>query len=185
MPLYRYCVLLLLAFVVSLSLNSETLLAQDERINSIGRPDRLKQGGFTGYAVYFEDGQWHINATTRSAPGKKKAVRMVFTGTVTFDKGKIKDGQFQGLEVPGKPKDLKSSDWLVLHKNKSGFDFHFTTAGRTDMLKFTPPPEATTVTFNLVSSGDDEPRRIILGANSQHPAKVPFELPAHPPEPAK
>ncbi len=142
-------------------------------------------GAFAGYAVHFEDGQWHIHVTTRATPGKKKAVRMKFTGTVTFDKGKIKEGQFQGFEVPRKPRELSSSDWLVLHKDKSGFDFHLTTAGRTGQLKFTPPPEATTVTFNLVSSGDDDPQRIIVGANSQHPAKVPFELPAHPPEPAK
>lgn len=179
---YRRCAVWLLVFVASSSLSSQSLPAQDERINSVGRPDRLKQGGGTGYAVYFQDGQWHINVTTRATPGKKKAVRMKFTGTVTFDKGKIKDGQFQGFEVPRKPKELGTSDWLVLHKDKSGFDFHLATAGRTDQLKFTPPPEATTVTFNLVSSGDDDPRRIIVGTKSQHPAKVPFSLPAHPPE---
>lgn len=181
MALHCRCAVLLMVFVASSSLFSQTLRAQEERINSVGRPDRLKQGGGTGYAVYFEDGQWHINVTTRSAPGKKP-VRMKFTGTVTFDKGKIKDGQFQGFEVARKPKGLDTSDWLVLHKDKSGFDFHMATAGQTDQLKFTPPPEATTVTFNLLTSGDDEPRRIIVGAKSQNPAKVPFSLPAHPPE---
>lgn len=177
-----------LSCLLFLSVCCSALRAAEEDIDPVGRPVKFSQGDLTGYAVWYEDSQWHVSMTTNDrsrGKNKKKAEKAVFTGTITVNKGRIAEGSFEGLEVAMKAKELPDSDWIRMHKDKKGFDFHFTTKGRTDSLKFKVIPGSEIVTFNLLTSGDGEPKRIMVGAKSENPKKVPFDLPAHPKEKEK
>lgn len=156
------------------------LCGADEPIAPVGRPEKFRQGALTGYAVYFEQGAWHLRMTSKDRKGKKK--KAVFTGTITVNKGQITEGTFEGLELPKSPKDLPKSDWIRMHRDKKGFDFHFITLGKTDGLSFKTSKSTETINFKLLTTGDDEPRTIMIGKQGQKPEQDPFDLPAHPEE---
>lgn len=184
-PTIRRACLLFALYSASLcicaaSLCAACVFAAEEQIDPVGRPEKFRQGALTGYAVYFEKGAWNLRMTSKEKGKKKK--RAVFTGTITVDKGRITDGAFQGLEVPKNAKDLPKSDWIRMHRDQKGFDFHFITLGKTDGLSFQTTKTSETITFKLLTSGDDETRTIMIGKRGQKPDKDPFDLPAHPKE---
>lgn len=154
-------------------------------IDPIGRPKNFTEGQALGYAVWYEAGYWELRATSPARPGAKPAPnkREGFTGTVTVVGGTIEEGRFEGLE--GR-RQQGAFDWVKLHPGRRGFDFHLVTRGKIDSLKFKVSRGAETIEFNLLTNGDNVPERIRIGSEAQHPATVPFTLPAHPvnPEPA-
>src|SRR5262245_50213184 len=100
-------------------------------INPIGQPT-YKQGQNSLYALWYEDGVWHLRTTS--------ATRTVFVGKIRVEGGRIADGALKALEPPGitkkgkiKAKDLEGA---VLHADRMGFDFRFVTAGKTDGVDF-------------------------------------------------
>ena len=152
-------------------------LAEPESIDPLGRPENFDQGKAVGYAVWYEDGYWEVRMTSIDRPGVKRNAPQIYTGSITFEGGTLDEGQFAGLELNKK---AKESDWIRVHPGRKGFDFHFIAKGRTDSFKFKATKAADTVKFNLLTTGDDNPERIRVGASGKSPDKVPFEFPAHP-----
>jgi hypothetical protein len=164
------------AGLVSILLASITLLAAEGALDPRGRPKQFDQSKVAVYALWFQDGAWQLRTTGRPKRGER------FTGTIEIDGGRVEDGMFQGFELNRK---LPKSDWIHMHRDNRGFDFHLVTRGKVDGLSFKTTKQAKSITFKLQVSGDDNPRRIIVGAAGRHPEQVPFELAAHPEEPKK
>lgn len=141
-------------------------LAADDGPNAESRPEQFKQGMKACFAVWREEGVWHLRATSKA---EKK-----FTGSVRCDADRIV-GRFDGLESAKKP---KNADWVSPHADGKGFDFQFVTAGAVDGLEFKVGPKAESVTFDLLVGGDDDPQKILVGAKGLHPDKAKFTLPA-------
>ena len=146
--------------------------ADDESLNPIGRPEKFRQGGGDGYALWYDDdeGIWCLRVTS------KANTRTHFTGTVKVEGDKV-IGEFQGFE---KAKKAKDADWVFPHKDRKGFDFSFATFGKTDGVNFKAGKKAESIKFKLLVAGDDAPRRILIGAKGRHPEKATFTLPAVP-----
>lgn len=140
--------------------------AADDGPNAESRPEQFKQGMKACYAVWREEGVWHLRATSKA---EKR-----FTGTVRCDLDRIV-GRFDGLENAKKP---KNDDWVSAHADGKGFDFQFVTGGAVDSLEFKVGPKAESVSFDLLVGGDDDPEKILIGAKGRHPAKAKFTLPA-------
>jgi len=157
-------------------------LAEPELLDPLGRPENFEQGQAVGYAVWYEDGYWEVRMTSKDRPGVKRNPAQVYTGSITFTGGTLDEGQFAGLELKKK---AKESDWIRVHPGRKGFDFHFIAKGKTDSFKFKASRSADVVAFNLLTSGDDAPHRVRIGASGKSPSKVPFEFPAHPKPPAE
>ncbi|MCA9241354.1 MAG: hypothetical protein KDA37_14185 [Planctomycetales bacterium] len=160
-----------------------------EEVDPHGRPKQFHTGGGLGFAVYFEDGYWNIRTSTR---GHSRATAgSHFTGTVTVVGDDIK-GEFDSFEVmPRRERrrrakrtqggaNLRRSDLILLHPKQRGFDFHMYNKGQIDTIRFKTGVKAKTVTFDLRVDGDDDPMRVLIGANGTHPKKTVFTLPAHP-----
>jgi hypothetical protein len=167
------------ALLVAVSWLCPTTLAAEDAIDPVGRPEQFKQGAQTGYALYYENGTWHLRTTSKDKAGKK-VKKAVFTGTISVTRGRITGGTFQGLEVARKVKELPTSDWVRMRSDKTGFEFRLKALGKTDGLSFQVSPGSESVTFNLLNSGDEDRQAIMIGKHGQHPEKVPFSLPAHP-----
>ncbi len=149
-------------------------LAWADELNAywVGRPEQFRQGVGDAYGVWLDGGIWNLQTTSRDR-GKEK--RAVFTGSVRVDRDKI-IGAFQGLE---RKKKKANSDFLVVHKDQKGFDFRFATFGKSDGVDFKVGKNARTITFTLLVDGDDNPKRILIGASGARPEKGTFTLPAH------
>ena len=156
-------------------LSAGLLLGADEMLNPTGRPKQFEKGKHTTYAVWEDGGVWNIRTSVKAGP-KGKDQRVQFTGIVTIKGDKVTNGEFQGLEK--KPK-AENADWVILHKDGRGFDFQFsTTTSNTDGVNFKLGPKAESVTFRLLVAGDDDPKRILVGAKGVHPPKAEFTFPA-------
>ena len=165
--------------VLVLAAASLIAAAETESINPIGRPPGFDQGTTIGYALWYEDGYWEVRVTS---PNRKNARVQVYTGTITIVGGQLAEGRFEGLE---KKKSAKDSDWIRVNSTRTAFEFHLIAKGRTDSFRFKVSRGANQVRFNLLTTGDDDPRRIRIGPKAESPSKVPFELPAHPEPPAE
>lgn len=137
----------------------------------IGRPEAFQQGKRAVFGLWYEDGEWFLRVTS-----KKDNDRMDFTGVVLVEGDRI-IGEFTGLE---KAKKKKDEDRLVPHKSGKGFDFKFSAHGKTDGVSFKVGKKATAIKFKLFVGGDDDPKKILIGAMGVHPPKSEFTLPAHP-----
>src|SRR5262245_17235372 len=65
-------------------------------LNPAGQPEDYQEGKQAIYALWHQDGAWHIQAAGRTGQQEK------FTGEITIVKGKILSGEYQGLEVASK-----------------------------------------------------------------------------------
>jgi hypothetical protein len=147
--------------------------------NPTGRPKQFEKGKHTTFAVWESDGVWHLRTSTKT-PAKGKAQRVRFSGTVTVNGDKILNGEFQGLEK--KPK-AKEADFVYVYPNARSFDFQFSTEStNVDGLTFKVGPKAESVTFKLLTAGDDDPKRVMVGAKGVHPAKAEFTIPVPQPK---
>jgi hypothetical protein len=77
---------------------------------------------------------------------------------------------------------LKDSDWVRVHSDKRGLDFHFITQGKFDGFSFKVQPGTEQINFKLLLNEDNDPQRVMIGAKGAKPKKIPFDLPAHPKE---
>ena len=141
-----------------------------ESITVFGKPAEFGKGKAAMYAIWFENGLWHLRVTT------KKKGSDLFTGTVRTNQGKI-IGKWGDLE---KGKDSASADYVITHVDGGGFDFRFANFGGTDTVNFAAGPEATELLFDILIDGGRFPNRVLVGKSGQHPSVVPFTLPAHP-----
>jgi hypothetical protein len=139
-------------------------LVADDLPDPAGRPEKFKAGMKAACAIYYEDGAWHMRMTAGGAKKKKKAV---ISGSARV-KGDWIRGDFQGLDKAEKAKD---ADWIVIHKDKLGFDFQFGLHGKVDAVNFKVGPKAETVTFQVMVDGDDNPKAVLIGKAGAHPEK--------------
>lgn len=157
-------------------LNASLIIAADgPSLNPTGRPKAFEKGKHTTVAVWEDDGVWHIRTSVKPGPNGKDQ-RVQFTGLVTIKGDTVINGEFQGLEKKAK---AQEADWVILHKDKRGFDFQFsTTTNNVDGVNFKLGPKAESVTFRITVAGDDDPKRIIIGTKGVHPPKAEFTFPA-------
>lgn len=158
-----------LSLVISCAIVGRSAEEEIPQKKLFGRPEDFKQGKHPMCAVWYEEGEWFLRVTSS---GKQD-----FVGEVNVVGDKIL-GEFEGLEE--KKKEKKRSDALVPHKNRKGFKFRFATNGHTDGVRFKVGKKAKTITFKLLIGGDDDPKKILIGATGAHPPKATFTLPAHP-----
>lgn len=146
----------------------------DDVIDPTGRPKQLDKGKHTIISVWEDDGVWHLR--TSVAPGPKgKGQRIQFSGSITVKGDKFISGEFQGLEKKVKATD---ADWVFVRPDGKGFDFQFsTTDTNVDALTFKVGPKSEGVTFKLLTAGDDDPKKVIIGKAGVHPDKGEFTIP--------
>ena len=143
-------------------------------LDPVGRPKQFEKGKQNAFAVWEEDGVWNLR-TSAKAGEKGKMKRVEFTGRVKVNGDKLIAGDLQGLEKKAKGKD---ADWLEVHPDGKGFDFQFATfSTNTDGVTFKVGPKAESVTFKLLTAGDNDPKRILVGKKGEHPDKAEFTIP--------
>lgn len=148
------------------------LLAADKQIDPHGRPENFDQGKRRMYGVWLEEGTWHLRVTSKNLG--KNTKRRIFNGKVEVTGDRL-TGAFQGLEKAEKAKD---ADYIKVHRDGMGFEFQFATFGKSDGVTFKVGKKAETITFHLLSDGDDDPEIILIGAKGAHPESAKFTLPA-------
>jgi len=147
------------------------LLAADKAIDPHGRPENFDQGKRRMYGVWLDEGVWHLRMTSKNVKGAK---RRIFNGKVEVAGDRL-TGEFQGLEKAEKAKD---ADYIKVDRDGMGFEFQFATFGKSDGVTFKVGKKAETVTFHLLSDGDDDPDIVLIGAKGAHPESAKFTLPA-------
>ncbi|MBN9122556.1 MAG: hypothetical protein J0I06_25985 [Planctomycetes bacterium] len=158
-------------------LQAAVVVAADHALDPVGRPKPFEKGKHTTFALWEDEGVWHLRTSVK-APGKGKMQKIVFTGRVAVKGDKLIAGEFQGLEKKAKAKD---ADWIEMHADGKGFDFQFSTfSNNTDGVNFKTGSKAESVSFKLLTSGDDDPKRIMIGAKGVHPQKAEFTFPVKP-----
>jgi hypothetical protein len=150
------------------------VLLSADPINPVGFPKKGDGGGDGVFRIWYEGDSWHLRTSTENTAGKKDNL-LVFTGTVRSDTKMTIEGK--KLEK-GKG---KTSDSFTPHADGKGFDFQFKTYGATDQVDFKVTDKAKNLTFKLFLNGEKASTlRIAIGANSEHPEKSEFTLPAQP-----
>jgi hypothetical protein len=140
--------------------------------NPIGFPKKSPGGGFGTVRIWHDAGVWHLRTGTDDSEGKKDK-QIVFSGSVRCD-DKISAEPIR-LEM-GKG---KKADSFTMHNDGKGFDFRFATFGAVDQVDFRVTAKAKSLQFKLMLDGKRiDISRIAIGANSEHPAKDEFSLPA-------
>lgn len=158
-------------------LSTALVVGSDSTINPAGRPKQFEQGKKTAVAVWEEDGVWHIRTSVKAA-ANGQGQRIQFIGSVQVKGDKITNGEFKGLEKKAKPKNANKADGLVPYQAGNGFDFQFSTVTTdTDGISFKLGPKAESISFRLTVAGDNDPKRIFIGAKGEHPEKNEFTLP--------
>jgi hypothetical protein len=167
---------LLLGLLVLLAPNGWGQGGQKETagINPVGKPAKFDDTKGARYAVWYADEAWHLRVV---APKPKKGPGEAFEGSVRIEGGKVAGGDFQGLE---KAKKAQSADWVFMHADGRGLDFRFLSSGKVDAINVKPSKEATGVSFRLLIGGNEQPQRVLIGAQGKNPEKIPFSFPAHP-----
>jgi hypothetical protein len=143
-----------------------------EDLSPVGKPAGFKTGLSTRYAIWYEDGTWHVRTTTGA-----KAVQ-AFGGTIEIIGGKMTSLQPIAIEGKGAKKGTDSGTW-----NKQGTVFKFglrTGKGYQDGFDLKVSDKATAIKFTLLAGGEEEPRKVFVGAKGAHPKATTFYLPAHP-----
>ena len=141
-----------------------------EPIETVGRPAKFEQGQEARYALWFDDGLWHLRVTS----GKNQ--RTVFEGRVDVKSGTLAVLAF-GLEKAAKADD---ADWVALLPKQKGCTFHLVTQGELDSLDFRPSDDADEIAFTLRINSDDNPKRIFVGPQGKHPERATLIFPARP-----
>ena len=148
-------------------------------IDPIGMPVVFEKaiGKAAVYGVWYNDGFWHVRATSKNMPTGKQE-RKTMSGRIRIDGDSIKV-EAQGLE---KAKKARNADLVILHSYRRGFDFHLATFGRAEGINFLPEKKSQEITFSLLVDGTEMPSRVLIGKRGFQPEKIPFRLPAHPEE---
>lgn len=113
--------------------------------------------------VWHDESGWHLRF--RGAEG----VKVQFLGKIVLD-----------TEVPQLKGGQKEKDDKIT-KVTNGIGFNYKTHGYGyDAIDFYAPQSANRVTFEIKIGGNDDPKRIFIGAKGGHPKSSIFTLPAHP-----
>jgi hypothetical protein len=144
-----------------------------EDMSPVGKPEGFKPGLSTRYAVWYEDGVWHV----RSTSGTKGPHS--FQGSLEIIGGKMTSLQPVGIEgKEAKKKEADTGTW-----NPQGTVFRFTLhTGKkhTDGFDLKVSDKATAIKFTLTAGGDEHAGKVFIGAKGEHPKEAVFYLPAHP-----
>ncbi len=87
--------LLFVAGCLCVILGDATAQTTPDPASPVGRPEKFHGGKLTAYAVWQEDGTWHLRM---SSVDKKKGDRVLFNGSVRADGDRMTAGAIQGLE---------------------------------------------------------------------------------------
>lgn len=134
-----------------------------------GLPPRFGQGKVEQYALWYEDGWWHLRA---SGPVD---IKTHFSGSVTCNKGQVSTRPF-GLDKAKKP---GKADFVKVNGDGTGFQYSWTNFGKSDGIDFKSGAKDGTFTFKLLVGGG-ETKRVLIGEDNRIPAKTPFSFPAVP-----
>ena len=141
-----------------------------DTIDPHGKPMNTEAGKVEHYAVWQDEGGWHIRTMT-------KEFEHHFRGVVT-----VKDGEFVAvrgyrLEHKGLQKDV-----FIEGPEHHVINFDFSTKGSIDGVDFRVRGKKPMLSFTL-TIGEKEPKfepgRIFVGKAGVHPSDNPFEIPAH------
>jgi hypothetical protein len=144
-----------------------------EEVSPLGKPEDFKAGQSARYAVWWDDGGWHVRTTT-GAKGPHG-----FKGRIEIVGGKMV--RLDPVAVEGKGAKRKEADTGTWNAQGTAFDFTLKTgAGHTDGFDLTVTGGATLIRFNLAVGGDEAPGKVFIGAKGEHPKGAVFYLPAHP-----
>jgi hypothetical protein len=169
----RFAFPALLAVVLTTAAFAEEPKYKLEDLSPVGKPEGFKAGQSTRYAVWHEDGVWHVRSTS-GAKGPHS-----FQGTLEIIGGKMTSLQPVGVEGKGsKKKEADTGTW-----NPQGTVFRFTLhtgKGHTDGFDLKVTDKATAIKFTLTAGGDEAPGKVFIGAKGEHPKAAVFYLPAHP-----
>ncbi len=144
-----------------------------EKLHIHGKPENYEPGEADQFAVWFDDGQWHLRTTT----AKKEHA---FKGTITVKGGTVTELKGHKAERKGKLEDR----WKLGPK-KHQITFEFKTDEGEDGIDFDITKEADTLTWDLEIEGEKgitkhDKARVFVGKKGQHPDEMPFETKAHP-----
>lgn len=146
----------------------------DDLPHPFGKPEGFKPGAKTMYAVWYEKDEWHI-VTTSKDKGKDSG-KVSFTGRISIEGDRVL-GEFKKLEKSKKGKD---ADYILLFRDYKGFDFLFSTYGKSDDVQFKGGEKAVSIKFKLLIDGKEDPKSIFIGKKGLHPEKAEFTYPARP-----
>ena len=145
---------------------------QVEDVSAVGKPKGYKPGLSSRYAVWYQDGWWHVRTTTGAKGGH------TFAGTVEVIGGKMTSLQPVKVEGKGKKGATDAGAW-----NPAGTLFRFslsTTKGFEDGFDLKVSKEAKAIKLVLKVDGEDAPGKVFVGAKAAHPKAATFHLPARP-----
>lgn len=139
------------------------------------KPDDYKPGKSERYAIWFDDGKWHVRTTTSEHLHH-------FKGKIQCKGGKIEDVDGDDVEHHG-----KQEDHFMRHDNDHELMFDFATKEDEDGLNFKVSKDCASLTWDLeIGPGDEhaktkkEKSNVYVGKDGQHPHSIPFTTKAHP-----
>jgi hypothetical protein len=142
----------------------------DGQIDPRGRPMGSLAGAVERYALWQDEGGWHIRTTT-------KEYEHHFRGIIAVSGGEFVQVRGYKLEHRGPQRDL-----FIEGPEHHVINFDFSTKGSIDGLDFRVKGREPMLSFTL-TIGEKEPKfepgRIFIGKSGAHPSTNPFEIPAH------
>ena len=142
----------------------------DGQIDPRGKPMGTQAGAVERYAVWQDEGGWHVRTTT-------KEYEHHFRGVIEVKGGEFVQVRGYKLEHKGPQRDL-----FIEGPEHHVINFDFSTKGSIDGLDFRVKGKEPMLSFTL-TIGEKEPKfepgRIFIGKSGAHPSTNPFEIPAH------
>jgi hypothetical protein len=139
-------------------------------IDPHGKPANTEAGKVEHYAVWQDEGGWHIRTLTKEDEHHFRGVISVTGGEFAAVKG-------YKLEHKGPQRDL-----FMEGPEHHVINFDFSTKGSIDGIDFRVKGKEPMLSFTLTIGEKDpkfEPGRIFIGKSGAHPSANPFEIPAH------
>jgi hypothetical protein len=167
------CPTLLAVFVLTAAAAGQEAKYKLEDVSPVGKPEGFKKGLSSRYAIWWDEGGWHVRTTS----GDKGP--HAFAGTVEIIGGRMTGLTMVGIEGKGAKK--KEADVGTWNPQKTVFRFTLKTGpGHTDGFDFTVSEKAQALKFTLTVGGDEAPAKVFVGAKGEHPKAATFYLPARP-----
>jgi hypothetical protein len=142
----------------------------DQPLNPHGRPPNTAAGKVEHYAVWQDEGGWHIRTMTKEFDHH-------FRGVIEVRGGEFVQVKGYKLEHKGPERDL-----FIEGPEHHVINFDFSTKGSIDGVDFRVKGKEPMLSFTLTIGEKDpkfEPGRIFVGSSGAHPSTNPFEIPAH------
>jgi hypothetical protein len=139
-------------------------------IDPHGKPANTEAGKVEHYAVWQDEGGWHIRTMT-------KEYEHHFRGVISVTGGEFAAVKGYKLEHKGPQRDL-----FMEGPEHHVINFDFSTKGSIDGIDFRVKGKEPMLSFTLTIGEKDpkfEPGRIFIGKSGAHPSANPFEIPAH------